>query len=76
MVFSILGQLKLQPEPAEAVGEGGVDFCCRPNDASPFLVEVTAVPTEKVTQKSGLPPPGTSHGGLRDVDVGAQRKGH
>ena len=55
VIFSLLRQLRLKPEIAEVVGQGGVDFRALPSTESEFIVEVTTIGSATVTQKSGVP---------------------
>jgi hypothetical protein len=52
--FSMLRSAQANPEPAEDPSTGGVDFLCTPNGRLPFVVEVTTVLCDTVTENSGL----------------------
>jgi len=57
VTFSVLRVKHKNPEPAEVVGTGGVDFLCHPRKRTAFVVEVTALSTAAVTAKSRLAGP-------------------
>jgi hypothetical protein len=57
VMFNILRQNRLNPRPAEIVGQGGVDFICEPTRKQPVVVEVTTLLIENVTKASGLQHP-------------------
>ena len=64
LVFAMLRCMNLRPEPSEDVSTGGVDFRCEPKGKDRFFVEVTSIPRETVTQRSGLPHDGEHIGGF------------
>lgn len=55
VIFAWARALGLRPEIAESPSSGGMDFLCRPKTGSPFELEVTAIGTEAVVNKSKLP---------------------
>jgi hypothetical protein len=58
VTFAVLHAKRKNPRPAEIIGTGGVDFHCQPDQGSEFVVEVTALATKAVSEKSGLTGPG------------------
>ena len=64
IVFSMLRWMNLCPAPNEDIATGGVDFRCEPKGKDRFFVEVTSIPRETVTQRSGLPHSGEHIGGF------------
>ncbi|MDD4893978.1 MAG: hypothetical protein PHW54_01520 [Candidatus Omnitrophica bacterium] len=52
-IFSVARSYNLNPQIAEIIGEGGVDFLCSSNQDK-FLIEVTHCNTESIEEKSGL----------------------
>jgi hypothetical protein len=62
VVFSFLRAEDLQPGPFEDVSAGGPDYLCSSASAK-FLVEVTSLDSEVVSEESGLPAEITGPGG-------------
>ena len=52
-MFSVARTYNLNPQIAEVIGEGGVDFLCT-SQGRQFLIEVTHCDTESVEKQSGL----------------------
>jgi hypothetical protein len=55
VVFSWLRRHGLSPMLSDAPGVGGPDFLCSPGLAAPFLIEVTSLKPDVVSQGSGWP---------------------
>jgi hypothetical protein len=55
VMFSWLRWHGFSPTPADAPGLGGPDFLCSPPLAAPFLLEVTSLKPDAVSQRSGWP---------------------
>ena len=55
VIFSWLRWHSLSPAPADAPGLGGPDFLCSPPLGAPFLLEVTSLNPDAVSQRSGWP---------------------
>jgi len=55
IVFSYLRSSNLKPSIAEDIASGGIDFLCEPENTGPFLIEVTSLSPEAVSERSGLP---------------------
>lgn len=55
VMFSWLRWHGFSPTPADAPGLGGPDFLCSPPLAAPFLLEVTSLSPDAVSQRSGWP---------------------
>jgi hypothetical protein len=62
-VFSFLRAEKLQPVLYEDVSTGGPDFQCSASTSDQFLVEVTSLDSDAVSERSGLPSSITGSGG-------------
>ena len=55
-IFSLLKTyLRVDPEPADEPGTGGVDFICRRGTDNEFVVEVTSLKPEAVASHSNIP---------------------
>ena len=55
VVFSWLRWHGLSPTPSDTPGLGGPDFLCSPMWAAPFLIEVTSLKPDAVSERSGWP---------------------
>jgi hypothetical protein len=55
VMFSWLRWHGFSPTPADVPGLGGPDFLCTPPLAAPFLLEVTSLNPDAVSQRSGWP---------------------
>jgi len=55
VVFSWLRLQGLSPTLADTPGLGGPDFLCSPMSFAPFLIEVTSLKPEVVSERSGWP---------------------
>lgn len=54
-IFMMLWNQKLHPDVNEDLAKGGPDFLCSPRALKPFLVEVTSLASESLSDKSTLP---------------------
>lgn len=55
VVFSWLRWQGLSPTPSDDPGVGGPDFLCSPMLGAPFLLEVTSLEPDAVSERSGWP---------------------
>lgn len=54
VIFDLLRQSRLKPQPSDIPGTGGADFICSPEGREQFVVEVTAVGEDAVERKTGI----------------------
>ena len=54
IIFNWLNYCKFNPELADDMSTGGADFICSPNQKSRFVVEVTCLGRQALTEATGL----------------------
>lgn len=60
VIFDLLRQSRLHPQPSDTPGTGGADFICSPDGREQFVVEVTAFGEDAVERQTGIPREGIS----------------